>query len=358
MDYNNLIDDKINKNVLSIEEKTELFQLYKLGDMNARNQLIVHNLGLIHFTIVENKYATNDDEMDELFSIGTFPLIKAIETFDINRGVKFSTYACTCIRNFLGNYIRDQKKKSKIIIQSIDKFYYPYDNGVPVSLHNILHDYSDITENFDNKEVKEGIQNAIKTLTSTENVVITSLYGFDGNIKSSNKIAEDLGVTRSYVNMVNNEGIRKIKKSLYERGLFLKSVETLNKTNELFKLFPNYSEKDILKAVDLLKDDKKEIIELRFGLKGNCEHTKKEIGEKLNIESAYVNRVINAFKIDAAEFLKNIPVENFQNNNVLSADSTDNNNQNYTSNMLKIASVNAIDKSFTNGKQVIKKLNK
>ncbi|MBQ8014621.1 MAG: sigma-70 family RNA polymerase sigma factor, partial [Clostridia bacterium] len=98
---------------LSAKEENEYLKRYKNGDLDAKNIIIEHNLRLVAHII--KKYSANSNEQDDLISIGTIGLIKAVNTFDDSKGIKLATYASKCIENEVLMYFRSQKKSAQDI---------------------------------------------------------------------------------------------------------------------------------------------------------------------------------------------------------------------------------------------------
>lgn len=127
---------------LSKKEEEEYFKLMGKGDSNARTKLIEHNLRLVAHII--KKYYSNIKEQDELISIGTIGLIKAVSTFDYSKGNRFATYASRCIENEILMHFRAKKKSSSDIY--IDEPIETDKDGNQLTLSDIIGDDEDIIE--------------------------------------------------------------------------------------------------------------------------------------------------------------------------------------------------------------------
>ena len=184
-------------NPLTPEEEKEYLMRYKQGDLEAKNILIERNLRLVAHII--KKYQQSDD-MQDLFSIGVIGLIKAIATYDIEKGNRLATYAARCIDNELLMMFRAKKKSSKDI-----SLYEPIGNdleGNEISLLDILESgEKDISEQIELEDDTAKLYLYIQTaLTKREQTIIQMRYGlFDYPETTQKEIASLLGISRSYV---------------------------------------------------------------------------------------------------------------------------------------------------------------
>ncbi|MBP0979222.1 MAG: RNA polymerase sporulation sigma factor SigK [Oscillospiraceae bacterium] len=203
---------------LSKQEEKECLEKIKEGDEEARNKLIKHNLRLVAHII--KKYYSKIKEQEDLISIGTIGLIKAVSSFDISKGAKFATYASRCIENEILMHFRAQKKlvKDVYISDPID-----LDNdGNSLTLMDIVADEESISENIDNKIETEKMYELInKNLTSREKSIIYMRYGLKG-FKSmpQREVAQKLNISRSYVSRIEKKSLMILKKSLKSEGFF------------------------------------------------------------------------------------------------------------------------------------------
>ena len=202
---------------LSPEEEQKYLKLYKHGDEEARNILIEHNLRLVAHIV--KKFAINGENTEDLISIGTIGLIKAINTFDPQKGTRLATYAARCIENEILMNLRSTKKmKQEVSLQNpigVDK------EGNEISLMDILGTDSDaITDEVALKFQKRKLYNKIKTvLKGREKRVIELRYGLlNGVGKTQREIAKMLGISRSYVSRIEKRAIKKLFKAFQPEG--------------------------------------------------------------------------------------------------------------------------------------------
>ena len=195
---------------LSKEEEHELFVRTRKGDSAARNKLIEHNLRLVAHIV--KKYYTGAPDQDDLISVGTIGLIKAIDSFNIENGARFATYAGKCLQNEILMYFRSQKKHSGVT--SINE---PVDidkDGNPLTYLEIIASPDDIVDSIDRKIKLEKIIKAIKNvLTERERKIIMLRYGLNksGRHYAQREVAQMLGISRSYVSRIEKSAIDKIR---------------------------------------------------------------------------------------------------------------------------------------------------
>lgn len=198
-----------------LDEKEELYYLtkFKEGDLLAKNILVERNLRLVAHVV--KKYSYPGKEVDDLISIGTVGLIKAIDSFDCKKGTRLATYAARCIENEILMLIRSSKKiKSEVYLQDpigIDK------EGNEISLMDVLSSEEDsIIEIVENKiQVKKLYYKINSSLITREKIIIEMRYGLtDGKPKTQREIAQLLGISRSYVSRIEKRALKKLCKEL------------------------------------------------------------------------------------------------------------------------------------------------
>lgn len=198
---------------LSKTEEEFYLRKYLEGDKEARNKLIEHNLRLVAH--IAKKYEGKGQEMEELISIGSIGLIKAINSFKGEKNYKISTYASKCIENEILMHIRATKKqKSEVSMNTIigtDK-----DGNDMELVDTIDSDQKDAIDTIYNKMVTVQVKEFIKNkLPEREKYIMTLRYGLDGNIpKTQQQIADELGISRSYVSRIETKVQNKLKKCI------------------------------------------------------------------------------------------------------------------------------------------------
>ena len=197
-----------------LSEKEESFYLDKVqtGDLNARNILIEHNLRLVAH--IAKKFEGIGDDKDDIISIGTIGLIKAINTFDAGKGTKLATYAARCIENEILMHIRATKKnKGEVSLYDpigVDK------EGNEITLIDVLGTHPDIVPDVvqTNIEFQQTLAK-IKHLSKRERKVLEMRFGLiNGFRKTQREIAKMLGISRSYVSRIEKRALEKLIKEL------------------------------------------------------------------------------------------------------------------------------------------------
>ena len=189
---------------LSKKEEEEQIRRLKNGDQNARNTLIEHNLRLVAH-IVKKYYSVASDQ-DDLVSIGTIGLIKAIDTFNADKNIKLSSYASRCIENEILMHIRSIKKNSLDV--SLDEAIDTDKDGNPLTLMDIMATEDNILDELDLKMNSERVYSFIKELSPRERDIIIMRYGLKGNEPMTQKeVADKLDISRSYVSRIEKKAI-------------------------------------------------------------------------------------------------------------------------------------------------------
>lgn len=195
---------------LTANEENELLEKSQKGDINARNTLIEHNLRLVAH-IVKKYYATGADQ-DDLISIGTVGLIKAVSTFKGDKNIRLATYAARCIENEILMFFRSLKKNAQDVFISD-----PIDTdsqGNALTLIDVIADKSDIVEELDTKLKIQKLRLIINgVLDERELEIIRLRYGIDGYPELTQRdIAKRLGISRSYVSRIEKSALEKLRR--------------------------------------------------------------------------------------------------------------------------------------------------
>ena len=197
---------------LSPSEEKYYIQKYTEGDLQAKHILIEHNLRLVAHVV--KKYQNLDDDPEDLISIGTIGLIKAVVTFDAQKGNRLAAYASRCIENEILMYLRSRKKSSKEI-----SLYEPIGtdrDGNEIQIYDIIE--SDDTDISDQVQLKDDILNLYKKvenkLSQREKLILKMRYGlYNGEKYTQREIARQLGISRSYVSRIEKSAIEKLRDS-------------------------------------------------------------------------------------------------------------------------------------------------
>lgn len=198
---------------LSADEELKYIEAYKDGCEDARNTLIERNLRLVAHIV--KKYSTFNSDSDDLISIGTIGLIKAISTFDQAKGTRLATYAARCIENEILMQIRSAKK-----IQSEVSLHDPIGvdrEGNEITLIDVIgNEAESVIEEVELKMQVKRLYNKMKlVLKKREKTVLELRYGLlNGTSKTQREIASMLGISRSYVSRIEKKAIKKLSKEL------------------------------------------------------------------------------------------------------------------------------------------------
>ncbi len=196
---------------LSAEEEREAFLKMKEGDGKARDKIIEHNLRLISHII--KKYYTSYPNPDELISVGSLGLIKAVDSFKADHGTRFATYGARCVQNEILMYFRSMKKNSSEIyindVIDVDK------DGNPLTYLDIIGTDEDITEEIDLKIHTERVLELVEeALDAREREIIVLRYGLRGyKPRTQREVAKYLGISRSYVSRIEKKALEKMRDS-------------------------------------------------------------------------------------------------------------------------------------------------
>ena len=193
---------------LSKEEEDLYIKKAKMGDIDARNKLIEHNLRLVAHIVkkFESKYV----EQDDLISIGTIGLIKGVDTFSHDKGVKITTYCARCIENEILMYFRSNNKTTKNI--SINGSIGYDKDGNEISIMDVLKSPKpDFVEDITLKDNIKLLNDYMSVLTHREKDILLRRYGLNGYNEQTQKIiAKELKISRSYVSRIEKRALTKI----------------------------------------------------------------------------------------------------------------------------------------------------
>ena len=200
---------------LSRTEEQEYLVRWARGDVEARNLLVEHNLRLVAH--IMKKYYTQTDDVDDLISIGTIGLIKGVNTYKPDKGVRLATYASRCIENEILMHFRSRKKSAGDVSLS-EALDVEGDGGL--SMMDVVAQEDDMAERIGNAELCEELKKSIETaLTKREAKIIRLRYGLDGAPPMTQKETALLcGISRSYVSRIEKKALEKLRLSLGESG--------------------------------------------------------------------------------------------------------------------------------------------
>lgn len=199
---------------LSQKEEAECIKEISNGDLSARDKLIVHNLRLVAYIV--NKNYPDARDPDDLVSIGTIGLIRAVETFDFHKGNQFSTYASKCIDNQIKMHFRKIKHQQNDL-----NLFDPIENdgeGNTLTLADIFSSDINVENDVELKIYSEKLYQFIREeLTEREREIICKRYGvpdLDGSVckpMPQREIANEMGISRSYVSRIEKKALEKLR---------------------------------------------------------------------------------------------------------------------------------------------------
>ena len=198
---------------LSAAQETVYLRQYQNGDMHARDILIERNLRLVAHIV--KKYMNSGKETDEMISVGIVGLVKAVNTYNFEKGSRLATYASRCIDNELLMLMRGDRKLSREV-----SLYDPIGTdkeGNEITLLSILeHEEEDIIDQLDKKQSLRKLSKILsKALTPREYFVVIRRYGLYGHHETTQReLAEQLNISRSYVSRIEKKALEKLRLQL------------------------------------------------------------------------------------------------------------------------------------------------
>lgn len=197
---------------LSAEEERRYLVLWQGGDMSARNVLVEHNLRLVAHII--KKYYTQTNDIEDLISIGTIGLIKGINTYKPDRGIRLATYASRCIENEILMHFRSQKKSMCDV--SLSEVLDTDGEGNSLSLMDVLSQDDEMSERIGELELCEKLKGLVSSaLDEREARIIKLRYGLDGSPPMTQReTAKACGISRSYVSRIEKKALARLRAEL------------------------------------------------------------------------------------------------------------------------------------------------
>ncbi len=200
---------------LTAEQEQECLVAYhEHGDLAARNRLVEHNLRLVAHII--KKYYSSVRDQDDLISIGTIGLMKAVNTFDHTKGVRLATYASRCVENEVLMYFRSTRKTAQDV--SITEPIETDKEGHTLTLMDVIAAEDTIADDLDNKINATKLYRYMEeTLTDREKEILCWRYGLIHDPLTQREVAKKLNISRSYVSRIEKKALEKLRRR-FERG--------------------------------------------------------------------------------------------------------------------------------------------
>ncbi len=202
---------------LSLEEEKTAFEKFWQGDEKSKEKLITHNLRLVAHIV--KKYNTAG-EADDLISVGSIGLIKAINTFKFDKNTQFSTYAARCIENEILMLLRASKKHNNVV--SLGECLGQDKDGNEVCLMDIIPSDEDLEQNIENNILTDKLLKIIKqSLSDREYKIIALRYGLNNTpAYTQREVAKKLGISRSYISRLEKKALEIIKQKAKENNIY------------------------------------------------------------------------------------------------------------------------------------------
>ena len=197
---------------LTPQEEQHYLALCAQGDLQARNILIERNLRLVAH--IMKKYYAQTADQEDLISIGTIGLIKAVSTYRPDKNIKLATYASRCIENEILMYFRSQKKSSQDV--SLSDYIETGTDGAALALMDVVADDEDLLERVSTRQDLQKLCKAVdRVLTDQERQVVIARYGLGGGTPlRQREVAKRTGISRSYVSRIEKKALEKLREAL------------------------------------------------------------------------------------------------------------------------------------------------
>jgi RNA polymerase sporulation-specific sigma factor len=196
---------------LEAEEESRLLQRLGQGDSAVKNTLIERNLRLVVY--IARKFESSGVGIEDLVSIGTIGLIKAVNTFDPGRNVKLATYASKCIDNEIRMFLR-RNSKTRIEVSLEEPLHTDYD-GNEIGWIDILGVESNVTKAIEEEVDRALLVGALKRLSPRETRIMKLRFGLeDGEEKTQKEVADCLGISQSYISRLEKRILKKLRREI------------------------------------------------------------------------------------------------------------------------------------------------
>lgn len=194
---------------LSREEERDCLRRWSEGDLEARNRLVEHNMRLVAHIV--KKYYAQGGDTEDLLSIGAIGLIKGVNSYREDRGVRLATYASRCIENEILMHFRAQRKTAGDL--SLSEALDTEDEDGNLSFLDVVSQEDDLAERLSNRELCEKLRKSVDTaLDAREARIIRLRYGLGGmEPLTQRETAEKLGISRSYVSRIEKKALEKLR---------------------------------------------------------------------------------------------------------------------------------------------------
>ena len=201
---------------LDREEENRCLERWEEGDLDARNRLVEHNLRLVAHVV--KKYYAQGGDVDDLLSIGTVGLIKGVNTYRREKGVRLATYASRCIENEILMHFRSLRKSAGDV--SLSEALDTEEESGGLSILDVIAEEDDLADRIGRQELCRGLHRCVASaLDPREEKIVRLRYGLDGlDPLTQRETAERCGISRSYVSRIEKRALEKLRKALESVG--------------------------------------------------------------------------------------------------------------------------------------------
>ena len=203
---------------LSQEEEQELVFKLANGDEDAKNKLIEHNLRLVVY--IAKRFDNIGTDLEDLISVGAIGLIKAVQSFNVDKNIKLATYASRCIENEILMHVR-KKTKQKLEVSLDEPLNFDKDGNELLLSDVIENDDKEVSADMEKNAEKKILWEAIKKLNIREQKIMELRFGLTGEEESTQKeVADLLGISQSYISRIEKKILSRLKKDISKSNFF------------------------------------------------------------------------------------------------------------------------------------------
>lgn len=201
---------------LTIQQEIEVFAGVEKKDPESINKLIIHNLRLVVY--IAKKFENTGVSVDDLTSIGTMGLIKAVKSFIPSKNIKFATYASRCVENEILMYLR--KRSNRNIDISMDEALSTDSEGNELNLIDVLYTQeNEISKTMEEESNRQIVWQSLDKLPDREKEIVIMRFGLNGNEEKTQKeVADIIGISQSYISRLEKKILKKLKKEIEKIG--------------------------------------------------------------------------------------------------------------------------------------------
>ena len=201
---------------LTKQQEAEVFAGLENKDAESENKLIVHNLRLVVY--IAKKFENTGVPVDDLTSIGTMGLIKAVKSFIPSKNIKFATYASRCVENEILMFLR--KRSNRNVDISMDEALSTDSDGNELNLIDVLYtDENEISRSMETESDKNAVWQSLETLPAREKEIMVMRFGLGGTQEKTQKeVADIIGISQSYISRLEKKILKKLKKEIERIG--------------------------------------------------------------------------------------------------------------------------------------------